>query len=155
VELLWWLFRALCRPWSCRAEIRQPHPYSVFCDLFRWVPKDAHTSKDLAAAQGTHSTGTDIAPTAANSQHSANTGLRAMSLENFAGPGTYSLFHQKEYLLTFPTPTRYVPRIALTCLFKYCAKSAVVSVQVWGASIMTAVSVGCLGLLSHFQGTQC
>jgi len=33
--------------------------------------------------------------------------LRAMSLENIAGPGTYSLFHQKEYLLTFPTPTRY------------------------------------------------
>lgn len=31
-----------------------------------------------------------------------------MSLENIAGPGTYSLFHQKEYLLTFPTPTGYV-----------------------------------------------
>jgi hypothetical protein len=50
-----------------------------------------------------------------------------MSLENIAGPGTYSLFHQKEYLLTFPTPTGYAAaalalslsgrnvRVILTC----------------------------------------
>jgi hypothetical protein len=83
------------------------------------VPKDPHTSKDLAAAQSALNSGT--APNTPATQHSTNMGLRAMSLENFAGPGTYSLFHQKEYLLTFPTPTRYVARIALSCLFKYCS----------------------------------
>ena len=70
--------------------------------MYRWIPKNAHTSRDLARAS------------AANKDHpekereeEKGLGLRAMSLENIAGPGTYSLFHQKEYLLTFPTPTKY------------------------------------------------
>ena len=71
--------------------------------MFRWIPKDPSTSADLANAASSAAPATATASKRASPN---NLNLKAMSLENIAGPGTYSLFHQKEYLLTFPTPTR-------------------------------------------------
>jgi hypothetical protein len=53
----------------------------------------------------------EACPTDQQQRHHQDPGhrcLKAMSLENIAGPGTYDLFTQREYLLTFPTPTRLV-----------------------------------------------
>lgn len=97
---------------STSADMHRDQAFSAPIDTN--MGKISQPQDSTAASDQAHSDRDAVAGTVKSASASASAGagtsqttqLRAMSLENIAGPGTYSLFHQKEYLLTFPTPTR-------------------------------------------------
>ena len=75
----------------------------------RWVPKDASTSTQLGERQankvGKQTISADKTRRRLNGYHGEK--LRSYSFHNFAGPGVFQFNHQKTFILTFATPTRY------------------------------------------------
>lgn len=70
----------------------------------RWIPKDPSSSYQLAERRANISKGSRRRRRLNNYQGQK---IRSYSFHNFAGPGTYSILHQKTFVLTFPSPTRY------------------------------------------------
>lgn len=79
----------------------------------RWIPKTPETSaQDSAISSNSPSPKTALRQASNTTASRRRLGgeenkLRSYSFHNFAGPGEYSIAHQKTYVLTFPTPTRW------------------------------------------------